>query len=376
MNWIKGLKASFGVFIASLFLYFVLDNVAYTIDTNFKQTYKAISFRHASNESYFHSPSDSYISISNPSILKEKTLFRTSDDGDILPRGGKDDAQTKIFFLGGSTTESHWMDEEKRWPFLVGNELNKRGLDIQSFNYGSGGQNLNHSLQKVVSFILKEQPDYIVLNHASNDIGKYFNGGYYARESSLHDTYDIIPAHSTLLLRLKNSIREALPFTNKHWREYRNQSNGWSNQRSGKAIHGNLDVANFSLDYLSRIKAIKALAESYGGKVFVIEQPQVFKEVLNKTNSYNINPREELELLLDSKGISKDHFLDFVDQFYQIVKLSLNKDDEIKYIETNGYGLSENDFYDAIHFNELGSQNFSKILADDLFKYINYSNEI
>ena len=369
MNWIKGLKASFGVFIASLFLYFLLDNVAYTIDTNFKQTYKAISFRHASNLSFFHSPPDSYISISNPSILKEKTLFRTSDFGDILPRGGRDDAKNKIFFLGGSTTESHWMNEEKRWPFLVGNELNKRGLDIQSFNYGSGGQNLNHSLQKVVSFILKEQPDYIVLNHAANDIGKYFNGGYYARESSLYDTNDIILVHSTLLLRLKNIIREAFPFTNKHWRVYRNQKSG-SNQRSGKAIHENLDVENFSLDYLSRIKAIKALAASYGGKVVVIQQPEVYKEVLNKTNSHNINPRERLESLLGSKGISKDHFLDFVDQFHQIVKLSLNNDNEIKYIETKDFGLSVNDFYDAIHFNEQGSQNFSIILADYLYKEI------
>ena len=102
--------------------------------------------------------------------------FRTGNYGNILPNGGVEQTDCKVVFLGGSTTESRWMDEDKRWPFLVGNNLNDRDINIATLNFGSGGQNLHHSLQKFISVIMELQPNIVVVNHLTNDISKAFKG--------------------------------------------------------------------------------------------------------------------------------------------------------------------------------------------------------
>ena len=75
---------------------------------------------------------------------------------------------------------------------MVGNLLLQKGFNIKTKNFGVGGQNLHQSTLRYISFIEEIRPDYVFVMHEANDISKLMKGGYYVKESSLHNSYDSV----------------------------------------------------------------------------------------------------------------------------------------------------------------------------------------
>ncbi|MDO9084096.1 MAG: hypothetical protein Q7U56_12530, partial [Humidesulfovibrio sp.] len=73
--------------------------------------------------------------------------LRVDKDGYIIPSRVHEKADLSIVFLGGSTTECHYMNEEERFPYIVGRRLEQMtGLRINSYNSGMAGNNSLHSV--------------------------------------------------------------------------------------------------------------------------------------------------------------------------------------------------------------------------------------
>ena len=106
-----------------------------------------------------------------------QVLVRTDHDGFLLPYGSdlsdrSRAADVTLAFLGGSTTESRWVDEALRWPYLTGVLLAQaRGANVRVLNAGVTGTNLHHSLNVFVNKLLKHRPDVVVVSHVLNDCG-------------------------------------------------------------------------------------------------------------------------------------------------------------------------------------------------------------
>jgi lysophospholipase L1-like esterase len=76
-----------------------------------------------------------------------------------------------IAFLGGSTTACNAVQEDARFPGLVGRLLTEPGISTNGLNAVRSGGTLHDTLNVLLNHVLPDEPDIVVVMHATNDIG-------------------------------------------------------------------------------------------------------------------------------------------------------------------------------------------------------------
>lgn len=115
-------------------------------------------------------PNDDALRTSDSLVQKEYVL-RIDRDGFIMPSKVHQDPDLVIAFLGGSTTECTYVDEENRFPYLAGRLMEKNyNLKVNSYNAGRSGNNSLHSINVLVNKVLPLKPDVVVMMHNINDL--------------------------------------------------------------------------------------------------------------------------------------------------------------------------------------------------------------
>lgn len=110
--------------------------------------------------------------IAPNSIERKHYLLRTDEHGFILgPQEHHEAPDHRIVFLGGSTTECLYVDEDLRFPYLVRQQLESiTGKKINAYNGGKSGNESMHSLNVFMNKVLPIKPDIAVLMHNINDL--------------------------------------------------------------------------------------------------------------------------------------------------------------------------------------------------------------
>ena len=99
-----------------------------------------------------------------------KTRVRTDNQGFIIGPEYNLNQKADFIFLGGSTTESSLVDEDKRFPYLSIKKLNNQiNSEFMSLNGGVSGSNLYHSYINLVSKVISLEPRYVIVMNAIND---------------------------------------------------------------------------------------------------------------------------------------------------------------------------------------------------------------
>lgn len=97
--------------------------------------------------------------------------MRVDGNGFIIPSAVHEKPDVSIVFLGGSTTECHYMDEKSRFPYLVGRNLeNTLGKRVNSYNGGKADNNTLHCNLLLQGKVLPMRPHIAVLMEAINDL--------------------------------------------------------------------------------------------------------------------------------------------------------------------------------------------------------------
>jgi lysophospholipase L1-like esterase len=97
-------------------------------------------------------------------------LLRTNSDGLIIgPTERSDEGAVRILFLGGSTTETNEVAEDKRFPFVVQENLQRTGINAVTLNAGVRGHTTQDSLVAYLSRSGFRAANYVVLMHNIND---------------------------------------------------------------------------------------------------------------------------------------------------------------------------------------------------------------
>lgn len=105
------------------------------------------------------------------SLEKKDYLLRIDDQGFIIPSKIHSKPDLTLAFLGGSTTECLYMDEQNRFPCLAGRLLEQEtGLKINSYNASRAGNNTLHSINILLNKLLPLKPDIVVMTHNINDL--------------------------------------------------------------------------------------------------------------------------------------------------------------------------------------------------------------
>lgn len=115
-------------------------------------------------------PTDKSVRESD-SLVQKPYRVRTDANGFILPYNRYPDPDLTLVFLGGSTVACLYVEEENRYPYLVGNLLEKAsGKKVTSYNSGVGGNNSLHSLDILLNKVIPLKPDVVLMMHNINDL--------------------------------------------------------------------------------------------------------------------------------------------------------------------------------------------------------------
>ena len=136
-------------------------------------TSRAIRLRELNPDAikYFR-PSADYLRYST-SLKNDIYKIQTDQNGYIMPSGDLN-SDIKIVFHGGSTTECIYVSENKRFPYLVQQNLMAKfpQTTIGTWNSGVSGNNSMHSINTLLNKTLSLNPTHVVLMHNMNDLSQ------------------------------------------------------------------------------------------------------------------------------------------------------------------------------------------------------------
>ncbi|MFZ5447097.1 MAG: SGNH/GDSL hydrolase family protein [Thermodesulfobacteriota bacterium] len=105
------------------------------------------------------------------SLTQKPYALRVDRQGFIMPSKIHEHPDLTIAFLGGSTTECTYVDENLRFPYLAGRLIEEQtSLKVNSYNAGRSGNNTLHCLNILLNKVVNLKPDIVVLMENINDL--------------------------------------------------------------------------------------------------------------------------------------------------------------------------------------------------------------
>jgi lysophospholipase L1-like esterase len=195
--------------------------------------------------------------LANADNLEGKPyLTRTDENAFILPAKMHENPELVIAFLGGSTTECRFNEEEARFPYRAGRLLEeKTGKRVNSYNNGINSITSMNSLNIFISKVLALKPHYAVLMHNINDMNLLVYEGSYWNDHPLRS-----------LLVDPNNPRFSDP---------KYQADEWADAR-GKAIA--IDSARVLEDFSNSLRSFVAVARAWEVQPVLMTQASRFTE--------------------------------------------------------------------------------------------------
>lgn len=272
--------------------------------------------------------------------------LRTDSNGFILPEEtGK---KHTLCFVGGSTTQCHYVQETNRFPYLVGRLLNDRGMSFTTKNAGYSGNNTMHSVNNLINKILPQKPDVVVLMEAINDLSiLIWEESYY----NANPTRSLV-VDENLLLKDNGMAEQVDEFFEK------------------KSHPGKVDTGTIFNEYRSALLLFINVCRSQKIKPVLMTQ-------FNRMEYNQINKCKKLAI----------QFNEFKTAFPQIDYIALYKrmnniiretasSEQVPLIDLDSLvPKSERYIYDAVHLNDSGSIYVANIVAGHLSRYLRPAND-
>jgi hypothetical protein len=104
-------------------------------------------------------------------LTQKPYVLRADRQGFIMPSKIHEHPDLNMVFLGGSTTECTYVDENLRFPYLSGRLIEQQmHLKVNAYNAGLSGNNSLHSLNILMNKVVNLKPDIVVMMHNINDL--------------------------------------------------------------------------------------------------------------------------------------------------------------------------------------------------------------
>lgn len=309
----------------------------------------------AINIDQFQEPSDSYLTKCE-NLEKKKYRFRTDENGFIIgdENLSEQNKPTDIIFFGGSTTECLFVEEEKRFPYLVQTNLNKL-LDnnVKVLNAGVSGNHTLHSTFNLLSKGIPQSPKIVVLMHNINDLALLEKTGTYwdaPKTRAIIQTQRNNCSKSNKIESLKNAL---IPNIYNFFVAKLNnitKKDEWEGYRNQKKIPF-LDIEN---QFEKSITTFIDISKKHGYKVILMTQ-------FNRINLQDV-------FILQNAN-DKEHYTEFVDMYHKlnekIREIAEKKD--VGLIDLSEKVPSNKKYiYDEVHLNTYGSEFVADIITEYL----------
>lgn len=291
-------------------------------------------------------------------------ILRVDSNGFIKPSKLYNEPDKSIVFLGGSTTESVYVDEKNRFPYLVGRMLeNKSGYKINSFNSGVSGNNSLHSLNILLNKIIPIKPNIVVLMHNINDISTLIHEGTYWNNNQFRSV--IVSENKTnLFFRLQSIKNFLIPNLYAELKKFIDISrivvdDEFYNSRNKKLFIDNKKI----------IKQFKVNLKLF---IAICKESNITPVLMTQFNRIKESPDNLIKRIF--KNIKTKQGMNYKD-YARLYKSMNNAIADIA--DKNGIFLIDLDkevpktkefIYDSVHLNNKGSIYVSKIISENIIK--------
>ena len=306
------------------------------------------------------------------SLAQKEYVLRVDREGFIMPSRIHDHPDLTIAFLGGSTTECTYVDEQIRFPYLAGRLIEQQtGLKVNSYNAGRSGNNTLHCLNILLNKVVNLKPEIVVLMENINDLAiLMYEKTYWNTNPSRSPIQEKPPTFKTVGQDLRQTfylVRDlTFPNLSREWKRI----SPFGGKAKGDEFHGvrgkkiiinqDLLIREFSLNLQTFIN----LCRARGITPVLMTQPS------RLTESPDPLIQKLMRNLEDSQGITYAEFKGAFDRLNRTIR-EVGAKNQVLVIDLAGEIPPVRDnICDVAHFNDRGSKLVAARIAAGLIPVI------
>jgi lysophospholipase L1-like esterase len=302
-------------------------------------------------------------------VVQKGYRIRTDANGFILPYQRYDRPDLTLVFLGGSTTACIFVEEENRFPYLVGHILEKdTGKKITAINGGVNGNNSLHSIDNLLNKVIPLKPDLVVMMQNMNDlIVLIYNQTYWNHNPSRAPIVEFSFYKNMKGLRALSTLARDIYIPNLHvaTRILSHQILGKGRdpddefaQARGKPreLHPAEMIAEFKMNLQTFINICRAR------KITPVLMTQ-FNRLKPKLDD---KIRYSMREFVSDTGLPISEFKDLFDKFTEAIR-EVGRDNQVMVIDLAREIPQEKEYmFDILHLNSAGSRLAASIISEKL----------
>jgi len=307
----------------------------------------------------FYMPDDYYMSRTD-SLIQKKYRLEIDENGFIMPSIVHEVADLTVVFLGGSTTECIFVDEANRFPYLAGRFLENEERKVNSINSGVCSSNSMHSIDILLNKILPFQPDIAVMMHNVNDLNILLYEGSYWNDNPTRSL--IVSENNSSVKSVQRIIKNTLP--NLYRRSRILLKHLMETEKNDEFAH--LRGKRLKIDRLFLTGSFSKNLELF---IYICRIHGIIPVLMTQANRCKADPDR---LILNTWnlnadfGLSYSQYKNIYDLFNDTIR-EVGKKNEVLVIDLAVEIPPEKEYiYDFTHFNDRGSRQAARVIADCL----------
>ena len=293
-------------------------------------------------------------------VFTKKYRLDIDENGFIVPSRIYDRPDQVIVFLGGSTTECMFMDEDHRFPYLVGKILGQEtGAKINSYNGGMSGNNTLNAVDILINKVVPLHPRAVVYMENINDLSTLLYEGTYWNERTARSPLETLQSRKLVGKLLKEMF---IPNLNNAYRGlkdtlFRQGEDEFAGARGKKLA---FDQAKMVHEFAANLQTFVCTCKAWG----------IVPVLMTQANRITGRPDPAVAAYIgrygSDTGISYQEFKNLYDAFNDAIR-EVGRRDGVLVIDLAREVLPDKRYlYDMVHFNDAGSQLAAKLIAGRL----------
>jgi hypothetical protein len=262
-----------------------------------------------------------------------------------------------VVFLGGSTTECLFVDEENRFPYVVGTILEQEtGKKINAYNAGMSGINSLHCLDILLNKVIPLNPRVVVFMENINELSTLLYEGTYWNQNTTRSPVETLKKTKLVGKLLKEIF---LPNLNYAYKNLRSMLAAAPEDEFASSRGKNLQVdkAYFTREFAMNLQTLVDVCR-VRGQVPVL---------MTQANRITDRPEPVVEAYVNrfgrDAGIGYQDFKQVYDALNETIR-RVGRQNQVMVIDLAREVPPDKTYlYDMVHFNDRGSRYAAGIIA-------------
>ena len=278
-------------------------------------------------------------------------------NGFIAPSRKYDAPDKVIVFLGGSTTECMFVDQDQRFPYVTGRILEQEtGAKINSYNGGMSGSDSLNAIDILINKVIPLKPDVVVFMENINDLSTLLYEGTYWHDGTARSPLETLKKRPIVGKLLKEIF---IPHLNQAYKNLGKTLSGKEEDEFAGARGKTLviDQAKMERDFAANLRTIVCICKAWG----------IVPVLMTQANRITEHPDPVVAAYVArggrDRGINYQRFKALYDAFHDTIR-EVGQKNQVMVIDlAREVPSDKKHLYDMVHLNDAGSQLAAQIIA-------------